>query len=244
MKEKSSGNIANSEEGGGQNNAENQSKGSDRQSIGDKTKMTKDTVEKKTDTEKQQRGSVKFEQNILILKSSIKPEENAPPDFVQNSPRWQKYNKLEKRNSKVSDDFIKFSNYLIKIRNLIDRTKQEMNRDDAFNKHEYSNIKRKARSLFKKTSPQRASKTDQVQQRSPSITDLNAEQLLSVQSTPERRDGSGQYTIAHDGHIKSKNVTIQNVCDEILDPDVPGQSPLRFPSPSKKHKYTNKWTEK
>ena len=37
---------------------------------------------------------------------------------------------------------------------------------------------------------------------------------------------------------------IEKVCDEILNADIPNQSPVRFPSPTKKHKYMNKWSER
>jgi hypothetical protein len=37
---------------------------------------------------------------------------------------------------------------------------------------------------------------------------------------------------------------IQRVCDQLLDADIPNQSPVRSPSPTKKHGYMNKWTER
>ena len=99
-------------------------------------------------------------QNVLELKTQIKPNNEKPPSYVQNSPRWLRLNKMERRNTDVANDFIKFSDYLVKIKNIIDHTKNEMDKDHAFNQYDYSHRSRKTKSLMKTFSPDKTAKQE------------------------------------------------------------------------------------
>lgn len=56
------------------------------------------------------------------------------------SPRWQRLNRLDKQSMEVAKDFLKFSSYLIKLKNVIDSTIMEMDRDHQFNLFDYGTM--------------------------------------------------------------------------------------------------------